>query len=78
MDTRTKIRLLRIAKGLNQDDLAKRSGIAVYYISAIESNAIARIEQRLLETLGYTVEMDAMLATLAGKSPAETIEGAGT
>lgn len=66
MDTPTKIRLLRTAKNLRQVDLSELSGIAVRDISAIESGQVGRWEQRLLEALGYTPEIDAILATLAG------------
>ena len=66
MNTGTRIRMLRTVKGLTQNALAERSGIAVNYISTIESDAISRYEQRLLETLGYTPTMDALLDQLAG------------
>jgi transcriptional regulator with XRE-family HTH domain len=66
MDTRTKIRLMRTAKGLKQTDLAERTGIAVRDISAIESGQVERWEQRLLEALGYAPEMDTLLNQLAG------------
>lgn len=68
MEVRTKIRLMRMAKGLKQTDLAERTGIAVRDISAIESGQVERWEQRLLDALGYVPSMDVMLAQLAGAS----------
>lgn len=71
MDTPTKIRLLRTARNLRQTDLAELSGIAVRDISAIESGQIGRWEQRLLDALGYTAEMDVLLEQLTsnGRDP---------
>lgn len=66
MDTPTKIRLLRTAENLRQVDLSELSGIAVRDISAIESGQVGRWEQRLLEALGYTPELDGILRQLAG------------
>jgi len=66
MDTPTKIRFLRIARHMKQTDLSQLTGIAVRDISAIESRQIERWEQRLLDALGYTSEMDALLAQLVG------------
>jgi transcriptional regulator with XRE-family HTH domain len=60
-----KIRVLRAAKRVTQDDLAQRTGIPSYFISAIESGAIPRYERRLLEELGYSPSMDALLGELA-------------
>ncbi len=66
MDTPTKIRLLRTAKNLRQVDLSELAGIPVRDISAIESGQVGRWEQRLLDALGYTPEMDSILGQLAG------------
>jgi transcriptional regulator with XRE-family HTH domain len=77
METRIKIRLLRIAKGMNQEDLSRLTGIAVYYISAIESDGFARMERRLLDALGYAPEMDALLAVIAAQPAPDAAVTAG-
>lgn len=66
MDNATKIRLLRVAKGLKQSELARQTGVPVNYISMIENGALRQSEERLLEALGYQPLMDGMLAELAG------------
>jgi transcriptional regulator with XRE-family HTH domain len=67
-----KIRRLRRARGWTQAELSERASIPVNYISAIESNAIAQYERRLLEELGYTTAMDDMLSELAISEPLPT------
>jgi transcriptional regulator with XRE-family HTH domain len=67
-----KIKTLRSAKRMTQDDLAKRTGIPSYFISAIESNKIPEMERRILEDLGYSPSMDALLSELAAAEPTPT------
>jgi len=77
MDIRTKIRLLRTARGWSQADLARASGIGGNFVSAIESGLIPRYEQRLLAALGYTPALDDLLAQLATGAPDDAAAGAG-
>lgn len=73
LDTPAKIKTLRTIRGISQADLAEKAGVSLNYISAIESRAIVRYETACLEALGYTPEMDAMIATLAGNGNGETV-----
>jgi len=69
MDIGTKIRTLRTAKNLSQAELAQLSGVSQAFISAIETGRSSRFEQQLLDTLGYTPEMESLLQTLAHEEP---------
>lgn len=73
MNIPDKIRTLRAAKRMTQKDLADKAGVPVYFVSAIETGAIAGYERRLLEELGYTPSMDALLSELATTNPETTI-----
>jgi transcriptional regulator with XRE-family HTH domain len=66
MDQGTKIKTLRTAKGLRQDEVAALAGIRKEYVSYVESGQTEEWERKLLAALGYEPSMDDTLMKIAG------------
>jgi transcriptional regulator with XRE-family HTH domain len=69
LDFATKLKLMRTLRNVNQIELAERTGIGTNFLSALETGKIMpgpEWEAKLLEALGYSNDMEPMLAHLAG------------
>jgi transcriptional regulator with XRE-family HTH domain len=68
MDYATKLRVLRVARGLSQLELGKRLGIANSYLSWIETGKVipgGDLESQIRDALCWTERDDAALEMLA-------------
>jgi transcriptional regulator with XRE-family HTH domain len=68
MEFRSRMRLIRVARGMSQRDLQELASIDTRYLSEIESGKILpnpEWEQRIREALGWTPDVDAALDALA-------------
>ena len=79
MDYATRLRLLRTARGMSQDDLATISGVPRYDLSKIETGRMLpnpEWDRDLRQSVGWTAQVDTALDALAEALLQERAEAA--